>query len=73
VDFVMTVGSHRIPIEVKYQATIDPVHDVRGLKSFVDKEIHRAPFALLVTRHDSTQDHDPRIIPISLPTLMLLR
>jgi predicted AAA+ superfamily ATPase len=73
IDFVITVGLHRIPIEVKYQATIDPVRDAAPLRTFVKKAVNHAPFGLLVTQADVELDLGPEILPIPLSSLMLLR
>lgn len=73
VDFVLTIGTHRIPLEVKYQRRIDEVRDTEGLRSFVEKAANRAPFGILVTQVDGAQVRDPRIVCVPLSTLMLLR
>jgi len=73
VDYVLTVGSHRIPLEVKYQATIDPRRDSRGLIAFMDQPVNNAPFGVLVTRDDLDLELDARIVALPLSTLMLLR
>jgi predicted AAA+ superfamily ATPase len=73
VDFVMTVGTRRIPIEVKYRRRIDPFEDTRGLRSFLEKTVYNAPFALLVTLEDEVKVPDPRIIPISLSSFLWSR
>lgn len=73
VDFVATVGMYRIPIEVKYRRRIDPHDDTRGLRAFLEKTVYNAPFGLLVTLDDDVTVPDPRIIPISLSSLLWLR
>jgi predicted AAA+ superfamily ATPase len=73
VDFVLTVGTRRIPIEVKYRKRIDPHEDTRGLRAFLEKTVYNAPFGLLVTLDDNVTVHDPRIIPISLSSLLWVR
>lgn len=73
VDFVLTVGTRRIPVEVKYRRRIDPHEDTRGLRAFLEKTVYNAPLALLVTLHDNVPTPDPRIIPISLSSLLWLR
>lgn len=73
VDFVMTIGTRRIPIEVKYRRRIDPHEDTRGLRAFLEKAVYNAPFGLLVTLHDDVSIPDPRIVPISLSSLLWLR
>jgi hypothetical protein len=37
VDFVLTIGERRIPIEVKYRRRIDPLRDTLGLRAFLEK------------------------------------
>lgn len=73
VDFVLTSGTRRIPVEVKYRFRIDPHDDTYGLRAFVEKTVYNAPFGLLVTLEDGVSIPDPRIIPISLSALLWLR
>jgi predicted AAA+ superfamily ATPase len=73
IDFVLTVGTKRIPLEVKYQRRIDPLNDTEGLRSFVEKAINNAPFGILVTQTDVDDVVDPRIVCLPLSSLMLLR
>lgn len=73
VDFVLTVGTHRIPIEIKYRRRIDVHQDTLGLRAFLEKTVYNAPFGLLVTLLDDVTVTDPRIIPISLSTLLWMR
>jgi predicted AAA+ superfamily ATPase len=73
VDFVITIGTRRIPVEVKYRRSIDPFDDTRGLRAFLEKTVYNAPFGLLVTLEDDMTVRDPRIIPISLSSLLWLR
>jgi len=72
VDFVLTVGVQRIPVEVKYRRRVD-ADDLRGLRAFLDKSVYNAPFGLLVTLTDDVVVPDPRILPISLASLLWLR
>lgn len=73
VDFVLTAGTRRIPVEVKYRRRIDAHEDTRGLRAFLEKTVYNAPFGLLVTLNDDVTVQDPRIIPISLSSLLWLR
>lgn len=73
VDFVMTVGTRRIPVEVKYRKRIDPHEDTRGLRAFLEKTVYNAPLGLLVTLRDEVRVQDPRIVTISLSSLLWLR
>jgi predicted AAA+ superfamily ATPase len=74
IDFVLTAGAKRIPLEVKYRRRIDPYADTEGLRSFIEKVKNNAPFGVLVTQSDDVIGiEDPRIITIPLSTLLLLR
>ncbi len=73
VDFVLTIGTKRIPVEVKYRRRIDPHEDTRGLRAFLEKTVYNAPFGLLVTLDDGAHVTDPRIVPISLSSFLWLR
>lgn len=73
VDFILTIGEHRIPLEIKYRQRIDPHRDTVGLRAFIEKTAYNAPFGILVTLNDMPPLPDPRIIALSLPSLLLLR
>lgn len=73
IDFVMTVGTKRIPVEVKYQRNPDPVRDTKSLRSFLDRGVNNAPFGLLVTQRDTDIGFGPNIVALPLSSLMLLR
>jgi len=73
VDFVLTVGTKRIPLEVKYQRRVDPLRDTEGLRTFIEKSVNNAPFGILVTQVEAPEVIDPRIVALPLSSLMLLR
>lgn len=73
VDYVATIGEQRIPIEVKYKLRIDPNRDTLGLRAFIEKSVYNAPFGVLVTLEDDVKNDDPRIVCVSLRSLLLLR
>lgn len=73
VDFVLTVGEYRIPLEVKYRLHIDQHRDTIGLRAFLEKTVYNAPFALLITLRDDLKVDDPRIVSMPLSTFLLLR
>lgn len=73
VDFVLTIGYRRIPVEVKYRHRVDGEADTAGLRAFLDQPHFEAPFGLLVTLTDDVEVRDPRIVPVSLPSLLLMR
>jgi predicted AAA+ superfamily ATPase len=72
VDFVLTVGEQRIPVEVKYRQRVEH-RDSFGLRSFIEKAHYNAPFGLLVTLLDDVATEDPRIVSLPLSSLLLLR
>ncbi len=73
IDFVLTIGTKRIPLEVKYQRSVDPLRDTEGLRTFIEKAVNNAPFGLLITQLNETTVLDPRIVAMPLSTFMLLR
>ncbi|MEW6142290.1 MAG: AAA family ATPase [Chloroflexota bacterium] len=73
VDFVLTIGEKRIPVEVKYRRVIDPLSDTVGIRTFLEKAVNNAPFALLVARDDTPSVTDPRIVTLPLSTLLIVR
>ncbi|MBI3300271.1 MAG: ATP-binding protein [Elusimicrobia bacterium] len=73
VDFILTVGTRRIPLEVKYQRRIDPLADTEGLRAFIEKKVNNAPFGLLICQTEVSEVIDPRIVTIPLSSFMLLR
>jgi predicted AAA+ superfamily ATPase len=72
VDFILTVGEQRIPVEVKYRSHIT-WQDSRGLRSFIEKSVYNAPFGILVTQTDQATTDDPRIVTIPLASLLMMR
>jgi predicted AAA+ superfamily ATPase len=72
VDFILTVGDKRIPLEVKYQGQIRD-EDTVGIRSFLEKTVYHATFGILVTRTDDVKIRDPRIIAMPLSSLLLLK
>jgi len=73
VDFVITVGEHRIPLEVKYRQHIDGHRDTLGLRAFMEKVVYNAPFGVLVTLSDDVKVSDPRVVALPLSSLLLMR
>lgn len=71
VDFVLTIGDQRIPVEVKYRKRVK-TEDLRGLQWFLDAAANKAPFGVIITKN-STSITDERIIAIPLRHLLLLR
>lgn len=72
IDYVLTIGDQRIPVEIKYRRRIDHA-DTRGLRSFIEKTVYNAPFGILVTLLDTPATDDPRIVSLPLSTVLLMR
>jgi predicted AAA+ superfamily ATPase len=73
VDFVVTIGTRRIPVEVKYRRRIDPLADTEGLRTFLENAAYNAPLGLLISLTDDVAIPDPRIVALPLSSFMLLR
>lgn len=73
VDYVISVGEFRIPIEIKYRKYIDLHRDTIGLRSFIEKTVYNAPFGILVTLDDNVSVDDRRIVAIPLSSFLLFR
>ena len=71
VDFVLTLGDQRIPVEVKYQHRID-ASDTAGLRAFIGRPVNRAPFGILITRADAPDLHVSDIVAMPLSSFMLV-
>jgi predicted AAA+ superfamily ATPase len=72
VDFVLTLGEQRVPLEVKYRRTIDQLRDTEGLRTFLETKVYHAPFGVLVTARDMVMN-DPRILAVPLSSFLLMR
>jgi predicted AAA+ superfamily ATPase len=72
VDFVITQGVQRIPIEVKYRTRVDARMDTEGLRTFIEKSVYNAGFGVLVTQ-EPLELHDPRIVVVPLSSLLMMR
>lgn len=73
VDYIISVGEFRIPIEIKYRRYIDSHRDTIGLRSFIEKTVYNAPFGILVTLDDNVTIDDHRIVAIPLSSFLLFR
>jgi len=50
VDFVLTIGTSRIPLEVKYRRDTPGIAEVKGLESFCANSAYAASFGVIVTQ-----------------------
>ena len=73
VDFVLTIGYKRVPVEIKYRRRIDPLQDTLGIRSFIEKSVNNATFGILITQDDAGTVDDPRIVCMPLSSFMLIR
>jgi predicted AAA+ superfamily ATPase len=73
VDYIISVGEFRLPIEIKYRRYIDSHRDTIGLRSFIEKTVYNAPFGILVTLDDNVSVDDHRIVVIPLSSFLLFR
>lgn len=72
VDFVLTIGTGRIPIEVKYRRGRPDAAALAGIESFCSKPAYAAPFGIIVTQSiDGPIGDKARAVPAS--TFLLLR
>ena len=55
VDFIVTMGLHRLPIEVKYRRSRPGGADLAGIYSFCGQPKYNAPFGLVITQDISGQ------------------
>ena len=72
IDFILTIGTQRIPIEVKYKTNINK-DDIKNLVAFIDKPVYEAHFGIIITQDYIKENLDPRIVQIPLSTFLLLK
>lgn len=73
VDFIITVGEYRIPLEVKYRQRLDGHRDTLGLRAFLEKTVYNAPFGVLITLSEEVPVADPRLVALPLASLLWMR
>lgn len=72
IDFIMTIGMQRIPIEIKYVRRPLKPEDYAGIQAFCAKKHYNAPFGLVVTQTECREiDNDVIALPAS--SLLLVR
>lgn len=72
VDFILTIGSKRVPIEVKYRTGKPTRDDLRGLHSFCSKPHYEAEFGIVVTQ-DFSGRVDDRVLAVPARSLLTMR
>lgn len=72
IDFVLTIGEQRIPIEVKYQRKKPRAQDCAGIDWFCDNAHFNAPFGLVLTQ-EAMGSIGKYAIAMPASTFLLLR
>jgi len=72
VDFILTIGQQRIPLEVKYRNNIRK-EDLQGIITFMDNKFNNAPFGIVITREDMEEPERNNILFLPLKTFLLLK
>ena len=68
----MTIGTNRIPMEIKYRRDTPGASDLKGIESFCRKPAYAAPFGLIITQTAEGELGD-HAIAIPASALLLLR
>jgi predicted AAA+ superfamily ATPase len=72
VDLVLTIGTGRIPVEVKYRRSKPDKAALAGIESFCGKSAYAAPFGIIVTQTTEGPIGD-KAIALPASTFLLLR
>ena len=72
VDYVLTIGLKRIPVEIKYRRGQMKAEYLAGIRSFCGKSKYNAAFGLLVTQ-DTAGVIDDHIIAVPAYALLSVR
>jgi len=72
VDFIITIGTQRIPIEVKYRRKVD-TDDIQSIVAFISKNVYKAPFGILITQDYLPKRIDDRVVQMPLSAFLLLK
>jgi predicted AAA+ superfamily ATPase len=72
VDLVLTIGTTRIPVEIKYRRDKPDLAAIAGIESFCSKPAYAAPFGIIVTQSFDGILGD-KVIAVPAATFLLLR
>lgn len=72
IDYVITIGTNRIPIEIKYRRGKPKLSDAAGIEAFCGKPAYSANFGLMVTQ-DEEGPIGKNALAIPLATFLMLR
>lgn len=62
-DFIITIGLKRIPVEVKYRRQVND-SDVAHVRRFIEQPKYNAPFGLVITQERCEEGHGIFYIPL---------
>ena len=63
VDFVLSIGSKRVPVEVKYRRQLKK-SDSAAVRSFISQPKYNAPFGIVITREEAGEIDNVFFIPL---------
>ena len=63
IDFVLTIGLKRIPVEVKYRRHLRDA-DSAAVRSFISQPKYNAPFGIVVTRELASEKDNVFSVPM---------
>ena len=72
VDFVLTIGTHRLPVEVKYRRGSLRPPDFAPVMAFCGNKNYEAPFGIIITQ-ETTVELDSNVMAIPLTALLAIR
>ena len=59
IHYVLSVGDHRLPVEINHQRNVDFNCDTRALRDFIAEPANRATFGIGITRPTPTTRKTP--------------
>ncbi len=71
-DFVVTIGTRRIPLEIKYQRGSLGPEDWQGIQGFCGKKHYEASFGLVITQNTCREISDT-VIALPAKALLLVK
>lgn len=72
VDFVLSVGTTRLPVEIKYRRSKPAKVDLAGIEAFCQKKAYQARFGIVITQSHAG-DINSNALAVPASTFLLLR
>jgi predicted AAA+ superfamily ATPase len=72
IDLVLTIGTGRIPVEIKYRREAAEKRDLAGIRTFCEKPAYAAEFGLVITQTSEGPIGD-KAIAVPASTFLLIR